>query len=1359
MLPTANSMEYRIVRSGYAFGGWYEFITGEDGEKELTNPVEQYAKGTTGNKEVMLKWDIETYHITYEFNGGAFAENESTATTFTVVDTVTLAEPSRRGHTFEGWYTDATMKYNRVESIAEGTASDITLYAKWSSISYTMTYHLNGSELTRVTINGVTVDSSTNVYEHMYIYNEKTTYTLLLPTRVGYTFGGWFTRDDLTGDATTEYAGSELVEDKDFYAKWVAHEYVISLDYGDIYEKKLTDPSELRISTIDIEEHNNLYALSILGVEGYTFLGWYDNDTKVSEITLANARNMSLEARFRINKLQITLLGENVSGNVNILLGGEPITTVDYGSDLEFTINIIEPKYTKSQYTVSYRYNIVNAGEYQVLTPQNGVFTLENITNNVELKIDGITLNTYKIEFASNGGSGVNSIDNITHGSTIEAPDAPTRDGYTFVGWFSDIGLNNQFEFETAITSDITLYAKWESVKHTATLKNNINAESKTIEFDIDNQGSISLLDRNFEIRGYEFKGFYLVPEGVENYTAFADGDKIENLNNIHRDCTIIAKFEVITYHIYYGIDAGDNNANNPSTYTVNNETITLQPASKNYYKFERWETADTHETITTINTGSVGDVFIVAIFSLLSDDYAVIKYYANGEFYSEVAVKKGDSISNTLTAQIDPKEIRGYTFVGYFTDGAYNTQFDMSSAIQSSISLYGKYEKEKYTVTYLSNIGEIASVEGNLTEITVDSRFNLKDAYKDGYKFEGWYTGVEISDGNYNFDNATKVVSIVDQVGDITLVAKFSIITYTIRYELNGGTLDGLVTSYTILDNSISLGTPIKSGYTFTGWTNADGEAITSIDTSLCADMVLTANYAIMTYSITYVDDKTTTENPNTYNVETQAFTPEHNDVDGYTFLGWYDNDDNKVTIIAGGMVGNITLTAKYEAIKYRITYILDGSSVVGGNPSTYTIESGVSRFNSPSKLGYTFKYWKNTADNSEVTSIAIGSMGDIVLQAVFEEVDNYVLITYYIDGNKYLYDSVTKGTTINEVLAPVKSHYTFLGWYTDATLNTPYDDTAIVTQDMQLHAKFTPVIYHITYVFKDGVGNVLTGVTNNNKATFSAEDLVGFESPSKAGYTFAGFKLGDSIITTTFGIYEDITLTGIFSIQEFSITYVLDGGTANNPSKYTIKDENIVLSDASKEGYTFLGWFDSITDEKITTIDTSSLKEYVLIAKWKSNAKPSAPSSSSSDDTNVLLTAIFVVLAICAFIGLVGAMNAIRKRKIEKSNNAQLNNMWSRVETKTKIHASRPEEEKHISSYSQTPKVGDTSKEKAEPFVMPSSDTTRSSDVTNTSTPDTTTSTTNSIDSINSAGKITPHTIERNMASNNDTHDGEEK
>ena len=110
------------TRKGYVFKGWYS-------DKKCTKKVTSIEKGSTGKVTLYAKWAKEKYTITYKLNGGK--NHKKNPKTYTVTSkTIRLANPSRKGYVFKGWYSDKKCT-KKVTSIKKGSTGKITLYAKW----------------------------------------------------------------------------------------------------------------------------------------------------------------------------------------------------------------------------------------------------------------------------------------------------------------------------------------------------------------------------------------------------------------------------------------------------------------------------------------------------------------------------------------------------------------------------------------------------------------------------------------------------------------------------------------------------------------------------------------------------------------------------------------------------------------------------------------------------------------------------------------------------------------------------------------------------------------------------------------------------------------------------------------------------------------------------------------------------------------------------------------------------------------------------------------------------------------------------------------------------------------------------
>ncbi len=155
-----------------------------------------------------------------------------------------------------------------------------------------------------------------------------------------------------------------------------------------------------------------------------------------------------------------------------------------------------------------------------------------------------------------------------------------------------------------------------------------------------------------------------------------------------------------------------------------------------------------------------------------------------------------------------------------------------------------------------------------------------------------------------------------VTLTNSVTLYAKWSLVSYTITYNLNGGTNDPEnPTSYTVASGAVTLKAPTRTGYDFAGWT-LNGSKITEIASGSIGSKTLTATWTPITYTITYNLDGGTASNPESYTIESESFTLNNPAKTGYTFAGWTGTDLTAVTqavTIAKGSTGDRVYTANY--------------------------------------------------------------------------------------------------------------------------------------------------------------------------------------------------------------------------------------------------------------------------------------------------------------------------------------------------------------------------------------------------------------------------------------------------------------
>ncbi|MHC6204478.1 InlB B-repeat-containing protein [Breznakiellaceae bacterium SP9] len=178
-----------------AFLGWHK-------ESACVNPWNFGSDTVSGNTTLYAGWNATHYTVTFN------TQSHGTAPTSVPVYSGGLVTapsvPSETGWTFGGWFTDAAC--NTAYTFANPVSDSITLYAKWTATSYTITYTLNGGTNHASNPANYTIESSA--------------ITLQAPTKTGYQFNGWYTDSGFTTAAASPAIAAGSTGNKAFYARW-----------------------------------------------------------------------------------------------------------------------------------------------------------------------------------------------------------------------------------------------------------------------------------------------------------------------------------------------------------------------------------------------------------------------------------------------------------------------------------------------------------------------------------------------------------------------------------------------------------------------------------------------------------------------------------------------------------------------------------------------------------------------------------------------------------------------------------------------------------------------------------------------------------------------------------------------------------------------------------------------------------------------------------------------------------------------------------------------------------------------------------------------------------------------------------
>ena len=462
--------------------------------------------------------------------------------------------------------------------------------------------------------------------------------------------------------------------------------------------------------------------------------------------------------------------------------------------------------------------------------------------------------------------------------------------------------------------------------------------------------------------------------------------------------------------------------------------------------------------------------------------------------------------------------------------------------------------------------------------QYTVESEaFQLPTPIRTGYIFLGW-TGEGITEPQ-------KTIEIPQGgTGDRTYTANWQVIEYTIITLLEGGNAGSSQVYFYTVEQTVTLPTPTRTGYTFLGWT---GEGITTpqpnvtIPKGSTGDKTYIENWELTEYNITMDLNGGSGQEKVVYTMTDEDFelpTPTRN---GYEFVGWTGEGittPQTSVKIPKGSTGNKAYTANWQVIEYTITLDTNGGPVV--SPIKYTVED---LFTLPYILrpGYEFAGW--TLDGSGMlpfTPLIIypGTTGDLHYKAEWRLAE--YTITMDLNGGsgqeKVVYTITDEDF---ELPTPTRNGYEFVGW-TGERITTPQTRVKIPkgsTGNKAYTANWKVIRYTITLVTNGGA--VIASIR------YTVEDSVTLPiPPDRPGYEFAGWVLDGSgqFPSTPMIIPKGSTGDRIYKaewrVATYTITYV-SHGKAYNWVQYTINNQ-VYFGTPEEDpsyylpGYTFVGW-----------------------------------------------------------------------------------------------------------------------------------------------------------------------------------------
>ena len=290
-----------------------------------------------------------------------------------------------------------------------------------------------------------------------------------------------------------------------------------------------------------------------------------------------------------------------------------------------------------------------------------------------------------------------------------------------------------------------------------------------------------------------------------------------------------------------------------------------------------------------------------------------------------------------------------------------------------------------------------------------------------------------------------------------------------------------------------------------------------------------------------------------------------------GYTFKGWYDNENltgSPVTAIGGAETGNKEYWAKWEINQYTITFDTNGGSEIAPITQDYGTEITVPA--DPTRKGYTFKGWdKEIPETMPAENITVKAQWGI----------NQYTITFDTNGgNEIAPITQDYGTKITAPADPTRKGYTFKGWDKEIPETMPADNITVKAQWE---------INQYTITFDTNGGSEIAPITQDYGTEITAPD-----KPTRKGYTFKGW---DKEIPETMPA-ENITVKAQWETNQYTIAFDTNGGSEIDPITQDYGTEITAPDNPTRKGYTFKGW-----DKEIP--ETMPAENMTVKAQWEIN------------------------------------------------------------------------------------------------------------------------------------------------------------
>ncbi len=434
------------TKAGYTFLGW-----SAEGDENLYKAGDKIIITSDVTYKAQYEEIVvpKTFKVTLDLNGGTPGDGFTADNTVNEGESFTFpADPTKDGYTFLGWSADGDKNLYKAGDTVTVTA-DVTYTAQYEEITVPKTFKVTLDLDGGTPGDGFAADNTVNEGESFTFPAD--------PTKAGFTFLGW----SADGDKNLYKAGDTVTVNADVTYTAQYEEITVPKTFRVTLDLNGGTPGDGFTADNTVNEGESFTFPADPTKDGFTFLGWNaEGDIRLYKAgdTVKVNSDVSYKAQYeeitvpKTFKVTLDLDGGNAGE------GFAAETTVNEGESFTFPTNPTKAGSTFLGWSAE--------GDEKLYKAGNTVEVFADITFTAQWNLAGSCggSSSYTVHFETNGGSKVTS-QRVSRNRTVKEPTAPTKNGYTFAGWYVDKDLTTEYDFTLKVKKSFTLYAKWNNAE------------------------------------------------------------------------------------------------------------------------------------------------------------------------------------------------------------------------------------------------------------------------------------------------------------------------------------------------------------------------------------------------------------------------------------------------------------------------------------------------------------------------------------------------------------------------------------------------------------------------------------------------------------------------------------------------------------------------------------------------------------------------------------------------------------------------------------------------------------------------------------------------------------------------------